>query len=285
MAPCTCKERTNELHAIMASMSTTTQQRGCSVVRASKKLETARKFTEFAKYVTTEIATASDMLTKLSQLSRKRDPFHNYNTEINELSVALKQKTGGLHTDMQVLRQLRDAKHENKHSDGHRATVIKQLQQNLLETANQFHCVLQDRAFSEKAKTDRLSSFSCPTAIRTDFSHDYEQDQQNEQMQQIAPLIPQNQQYYQGRVNDTQQIQQGCHDVMVLMQQFEEILLRDEETILTIANEVEQSHENISAGRDILLRVLGRAASNRWLIMKVFALLFVFLLLFGVFLA
>jgi syntaxin 5 len=91
--------------------------------------------------------------------------------------------------------------------------------------------------------------------------------------------------YLQSRANAMQDIESTIVELGGIFQQLATMVKEQEEVVQRIDSNIEDAEMNVEAAHTELLKYFRSVASNRWLMIKVFALLIFFFVIFVVFLA
>eukprot|EP01004_Peranema_trichophorum_P006988 NODE_5786_length_968_cov_40.500592_g5204_i0.p1 GENE.NODE_5786_length_968_cov_40.500592_g5204_i0~~NODE_5786_length_968_cov_40.500592_g5204_i0.p1 ORF type:complete len:292 (-),score=38.88 NODE_5786_length_968_cov_40.500592_g5204_i0:9-884(-) len=286
-----CRERTGELHTIVAAYK----------AKVGKEIphndgpkkppkENRTEFFTFAHQVTSELQSTSELLSKLGKLTKKRTVFEDHQDDIQEISLVIKQKLSMIHNDLQKLQQIKD-QHKGwreSHADKHSTTVVNTLQKALMDTTKEFKDILQTRTTSLKETTLRRSNFAAePPRLDSMLSATraaLASEESGEEGLSML-LVPQQggQAYYQERSDAVRQVETTIVELSGMFSEFARIVEQQDELILRIDTDVETALANVEGAQNELLRYLNRISGNRWLILKVFGIIFFFIIFFGVF--
>ncbi len=91
--------------------------------------------------------------------------------------------------------------------------------------------------------------------------------------------------YLQSRSNALQGVETTINELGRIYQQLARMIAEQGEVVERIDMNIETMHANVQRGQDQLLRYLRSVSSNRWLLVKIFSVLIVFVLLFVLFFA
>lgn len=108
----------------------------------------------------------------------------------------------------------------------------------------------------------------------------------NNQMQMTSQLLQfedQTNQHLEDRANTMQTIESTIVELGQIFNQLATMVQTQEEMITRIDHNVEDTLLNVEAAHQSLLEYLASVSNNRWLILKVFGVLFVFFLIFVLF--
>ena len=91
--------------------------------------------------------------------------------------------------------------------------------------------------------------------------------------------------YLQSRSDAVQSIESTIVELGGIFQQLALMVREQEEMVQRIDANVEDAHMNVESAHDELLRYFRSVSSNRWLMLKIFGVIIVFVIIFAVFLA
>lgn len=299
------RDRSNELYALFDRLkqdqkrdevhSTTS-----TGLHSSSEVQT---FNKYAKEFSNNIAVVSEYIMKLAKFSGKQNVFDDQTAEVSELTQLVKSSLQRLHDDFGSLEELKRrslASQRNsaagssgsrglfgmsgeghlRTSEKHSDTVIDTLRGRLARTGQQFRTTLQQQSNQLKNKANRRHMFTTADRPQT-FESALFQDQEQQQQQQQLLSGAGNAQYYQERAEAVVEIEAAVQEVGELFNDFTRLVQEQEEVVLRIDADVDDAVRHVNAGSNELMRYLSNLSSNRGLILKVLAMLFVFLLFFG----
>eukprot|EP00775_Hariotina_reticulata_P005754 gene5754-5994_t len=256
------RDRTSDFHALAqrvqkqhapadaanGSISRTHQATKQSVQQQS---EFARK----AADIGLSIHKASLKLQKLAQLAKRTSMFDDPALEIDELTGIIKQDIQGLNLAIADLQRISRAKaDENKQQQDHSHTVVDNLRSRLKDATQEFKEVLTLRGGAG-----------------------------GQLMQQ--QFAPQESAYSSSRAEALHNVESTIVELGSIFTQLAEMVAAQGEMAQRIDENVEETLGNVDNAKAQLMKYLNNISSNRWLMMKVFAVLLVFLVIFIAFVA
>lgn len=276
----------------------------------------ASAFRERAALVGKGIQSTSQKLHQLTQLAKRTSMFDDPAQEINELTMVLKQDIQGLNIQIADLQNMHGAALDgNKQSANHTHTVVDNLRLRLKDTTKEFQEALTIRNDNLKSQTDRRNLFSAQPRARADESAQFlpvrrsrqgsgnlkgnlqggaddaeasssEQQPllQQQQQQQLMLSAPQDN-YLASRNQALHEVESAIRDIGGIFQQLAHMVEEQGELAIRIDENVDETLSNVDSAQDQLLKYLNSISSNRWLIMKIFFVLMLFLVVFVVFVA
>lgn len=112
-------------------------------------------------------------------------------------------------------------------------------------------------------------------------------DNQSQQLQEYAPLetVDQSDSYLESRAQAVESIESTIVQLGQMYTQLVELVGQQEEVVLRIDSNIEDSLVNVEAGHNQLIKYFDSVSGSRWLIFKVFGVLIAFIILFMLFVA
>lgn len=298
------RDRSRELHQFFDSLRSVQAASGKEPSSSSAVLSAAsssssasvhpdvRVFNEFAQAFAREIASTSENIMNLAKLAQRQSVFDEETQEISALTTVVKTQLQRLHNDMETLAGLKEHAMKSQSSgtffampasahqeaERHTATVVDTLKSRLARTGQQFKTVLQNRKDTLKGSALRRNQFSSERT--TSFESALFRDQQHHEQQHML-MTQSNVQYYRQRADAVREIETAVTEVGELFHDFARLVHEQDELVVRIDSNVDDALSNVNAGSNELMRYLASLSSNRGLILKIFAVLFVFLIFFG----
>lgn len=283
------------------------------------------QFMHAARQIGKDITNTFAKLEKLTLLARRKTIFDDRPEEIQELTYIIKQDIGSLNRAIAELQEVARAKNQRagKHMQSHSNSVVVSLQSKLASMSNDFKSVLEVRTENLKHQKSRREQFSGggpgvsmalpPSAsmgggsvlLADDYAAtssgsgrgvgggDYlaismdagPRHRQQQQQQQQQLLLDEQDAYIQSRADTMASIESTIVELGSIFQQLAHMVKEQEEMVQRIDANVEDTSLNVEAAHSEILRYFQSVTSNRWLMIKVFAVLIVFFIVFVVFVA
>jgi len=245
-------------------------------------------------------------------LAKRKSLFDDKSIQIQELTNIIKEDINALNQDISKLQGFaRRSKSSNgKHLQSHSSGVVVGLQTKLASMSNEFKQVLQVRTENLKEQRSRQDQFtqgpvtsSLPPSAFTGYykgsalvPEDTLIDMGAEGSsggaggglrQRQAQLYGQDEteSYLSSRAEAMQNIESTIVELGSIFQQLATMVKEQEEVVQRIDSNVEDAEMNVEAAHTELLKYFKSVTSNRWLMIKVFALLIFFFVIFVIFLA
>lgn len=109
--------------------------------------------------------------------------------------------------------------------------------------------------------------------------------QQHQQQQQQQQMVPLQDSYMQSRAEALQNVESTIHELSNIFQQLATMVSQQGEIAIRIDENMEDTLANVEGAQGQLLKYLNGISSNRWLMIKIFFVLVVFLMIFLFFVA
>jgi syntaxin 5 len=271
-------------------------------------------FARLAARVGADIAGTSTKLAALTQLAQRRSLFDDPTTEIQELTYVIKQDLGALNARLEDLQRLRDAtrRSSNKQTGDHSESVVDSLKSRLGATAEGFKSVLKMRTESLAAQQGRREQFMGPSGNTA--AHVFPGPAARSSTAPVAIDLgggslgaggastsrgglggahadgqslmlmrpPQDLSYQQARADAVRQVESTIVELGSIFNQLATMVSEQGELVERIDANVDETVSNVDAGHNQLMIYYNSISGNRALILKVFAVLLVFLILWTV---
>lgn len=300
----TIRDRTAEFHAIFQSAALASKTTKKTTPSQQTHTTTPRSdFTRLAANVGKDIQQTSVKLSKLTKLAQRTSLFDDPTAEIHQLTFVIKQDITILNGKLSDLQKLRDAtrKSSNKQAGDHSENVVQSLKVRLGATAQGFQQVLKLRTDSLAAQQDRRShfmntgagapAFDAPAgSVALNLGHGSlgasaasANTDADGQMQGMAVMRRGGENTYrQARADAVRQVETTIVELGQIFNQLATMVTEQGELVERIDANVEDAVVNMEAGQNQLMIYYNSIAGNRSLILKVFGVLFAFLILWTV---
>ncbi|ESN95350.1 hypothetical protein HELRODRAFT_185981 [Helobdella robusta] len=215
--------------------------------------------------------TTSIVLTLQSHLAKMSSKFKSVLEVRTKNMQNQKMRRDQFSTSSTLTSTLPDASH-----GGHEKSVLLQDEVNSYQQQQQ-----QNRQYQQQQNnsTDRLSLESEHTSINMEGAG------ARYRYQQQLQLIEEQESYIQSRADTMVNIEQTIVELGTIFQQLAHMVKEQEEIVHRIDSNVEESSLNIEAAHTELVRYFQSVTSNRWLMLKIFAVLIIFFIIFIIFVA
>lgn len=319
----TSRDRTAEFKSAAKLMQGTIAQQQQRLRRPGERgAQEWGRFMHAARQIGKDIANTFAKLEKLTLLARRKTIFDDRPEEIQELTYIIKQDIGSLNKAIAQLQEVARSRnqHGGKHMQSHSNSVVVSLQSKLASMSNDFKSILEVRTENLKHQKSRREQFSGqgpgvstalpPSAIGGGsvlLADEYAASQQQQhggaqgdflainmdegprhrqlQQQQQMVLLDEQDAYIQNRADTMASIESTIVELGSIFQQLAHMVKEQEEMVQRIDANVEDTSVNVEAAHSEILRYFQSVTSNRWLMIKVFAVLIVFFIIFVIFVA
>lgn len=300
----TSRDRTNEFSNAIRSMQGRNIARAIAVrdPRKAKVIQSHSEFMHIAKSIGKNIGSTYTKLGKLTLLAKRKSLFDDRSAEIHELTYIIKGDLNSLNQHIARLQEISKAQRglsNGKHLQSHSSSVVLALQSKLASMSTDFKQILEVRTENLKIQKNRRDQFSqgplasgLPSTVSGSVLM---QDEVSIDLEASSQLLPRNQQqamiyddtdnYLQSRAETMQNIESTIVELGGIFQQLAHMVKEQEEMVERIDTNVQDAEMNIEAAHGQILKYFQSVTSNRWLMIKIFAVLIFFFIFFVVFLA
>jgi syntaxin 5 len=245
------------------------------------------------------IHATSAKLQRLATLARRTSVFDDPSAEIGELTAVVKQDIQALNSALAELQNAAQSQRGGGRDSGeHSVTVVDALKGRLMGATKEFRDVLTLRQEAIKVHHNRRGLFSSLPegesgsasglalrrpggAVQSSAgglpTHRLGGGQLQLQALAVAPLADS---YLASRAEALQQVERTIAELGGIFQQLASMVAEQGELAIRIDENLEEATGNVEGAQAHLMRYLATVSSNRWLLMKVFALVMVFMVVF-----
>ncbi|KAG0290424.1 cis-Golgi t-SNARE syntaxin [Dissophora globulifera] len=269
---------------------------------ASRKSE----FALMATLINKDLQANSLKLQKLAKLAKRKTLFDDRPVEISELIYIVKQDIAKLnkqiaHLQGHVREQSAKMTSSGKQAMEHNSNVVVMLQSRLAAQTSTFKDVLELRTENMKASKDRREQFMFTTqqqantftsdsplynfdrrpssstnppkdVLSLDLTTPSQALQQQQQMEQ-AQLVDTGNQYLESRSTAVESIESTLQELGGIFQQLAQMVSEQRDMVQRIDANTDDIESNVTGAQTELLKYYSYVSSNRWLMVKVFAVL------------
>lgn len=312
LANMTSRDRTNEFANAIRTMQGRTVARAAVMrnPRQARQIQSYSNFMMIAKNIGKNIASTYTKLEKLTLLAKKKSIFNDRQMEIEELTNIIKTDLKGLNGQIAKLQELgrkqrEDGSAQSHHIASHSSSVVMTLQSKLANMSNHFKSVLEVRSENMKEEQSRRQQFTqgavstlLPPSVVSGNQGSLllqEQDSSSSVSINLEPAMGQmmaqrmirddTDTYIQSRAETMQSIESTIVELGGIFQQLAHMVKEQEEMVERIDSNIEDTGLNVEAAHSEILKYFQSVTNNRWLMIKIFAVLIFFFVFFVVFLA
>ncbi|CAN0900806.1 SYP32 [Linum grandiflorum] len=283
------------------------------------------EFSKRASKIGFGIHQTSQKLSKLAKLAKRTSVFDDPTMEIQELTALIKQDITALNSAVVDLQLLCNSQNESGNistdTTTHSTTVVDNLKNRLMSATKEFKEVLTMRTENLKVHENRRQLFSAtsskdavnpfvrqrPLASRSTANastappppwangsttssqlfpgrkSDVESQPLLQQQQQ--QMVPIQDSYMQSRAEALHNVESTIHELGNIFTQLATMVSQQGELAIRIDENMDDTLSNVEGAQGQLVRYLNSISSNRWLMIKIFFVLVVFLMIFLFFVA
>ncbi|MBA0665473.1 hypothetical protein Goklo_005326, partial [Gossypium klotzschianum] len=277
------------------------------------------EFNKKASLIGSGIHETSQKIGRLAKLAKRSSMFDDPLVEIQELTALIKTDITTLNmalSDLQTLQNMEIA--DGNYSEDrivHSTTVCDDLKNKLMGATKHFQDVLTARTENIKAHENRKQLFSKSTIRESPFQHQTRSvaepppwsssskvptsspllgrrpavdgtPSNHMEMSMLQQVVPRQEEYSQGRAVALQNVESTISELSGIFTHLATMVAHQGELAISrIDEDVDQSLANVEGARSALLRHLNQISSNRWLLIKIFAAIIFFLVIFIIFVA
>lgn len=239
-------------------------------------------------------------------MQKKKTIFDDKPVEIQELTFIIKEDIANLNKQIAQLQTVAKGQRDGqgKHQQSHSTSVVVALQSKLAAMSNNFKQVLEVRNENLKSQRNRAEQFSSggvtssmPQSATTGY-HAGSVLAMEDDMQAQGGAVSidmggavqsfmqdKSEEYYSSRADTMHTIESTIVELGGIFSQLAHMVKEQEEMVQRIDTNVEDTLLNVELGHNEILKYFQSVTSNRWLMIKIFAVLIFFFLLFVVFMA
>lgn len=311
-ATMTSRDRTNEFVNAIRTMQSRTVARAAVMQnpRRARQLQSYSNFMMTAKSIGKNIASTYTKLEKLALLAKRKSIFNDRQVEIEELTNIIKTDLKSLNHQIGKLQELSKRQREgygasqSHHMASHSSSIVMALQSKLANMSNHFKSVLEVRSENMREEQSRRQQFtqgSVSTMLPPSVAGKQgsllfqEHDPPSSVTIDLEPAMGQlmlqqaiqddTDAYVQSRAETMQNIESTIVELGGIFQQLAHMVKEQEEMVERIDSNIEDTEMNVEAAHTEILKYFQSVTNNRWLMIKIFAVLIFFFIFFVVFLA
>ncbi|KAK7793244.1 hypothetical protein R5R35_010238 [Gryllus longicercus] len=277
--------------------------------RKAKYIQSYAEFMVIARTIGKNISSTYTKLEKLTLLAKRKSLFNDRPSEIQELTYIIKEDLNSLNQQIarlqDVARLQRQKQQNGHHLLSHSSSVVLALQSKLASMSTEFKQVLEVRTENLKQQKTRRDQFSQgplssslpPSAISGHHQGSVllAEEQVTVNMEPNSQMMPvvqkqvmvadETESYIQSRAETMQNIESTIVELGGIFQQLAHMVKEQEEMVERIDANLSDTELNVESAHGEILKYFQSVTSNRWLMIKVFAVLIVFFIFFVLFLA
>jgi len=255
----------------------------------SKKSDRSH-FAIMASQIGKDIYSTTEKLETLATLAKNKTLCEDRPIDIHELTNVINQDIKNLNRQILALQQQKSGK-KNSQTDSHSDTVLDSLKRKLKHTTKDFSEILELRTENLKKQQemrDKLtgsnSTYTSPQRDRNTLFSQTPPENDSQvviNMPQTSLLVQER--YISSRAEAVVSIHRTLEELQNIFRQLNLIVAEQQDVLERVDENVNQTERNISGAQNQLMQYYQNISSNRWLFLKVFFVLIVFILILVVF--
>uniref|UniRef100_A0A915PZB2 t-SNARE coiled-coil homology domain-containing protein n=1 Tax=Setaria digitata TaxID=48799 RepID=A0A915PZB2_9BILA len=275
------------------------------------RIQQSMQFAQLAKRIGRDLSLTCAKMEKLTELAKRRSLFDDRMMEVEELSQVIKHDITGLNKQIAILQEFSKKNgnfNKTGQGHGHSQLVVVGLQSKLAGVSKDFQSVLELRTENLKQQKSRREKFSqsqpIPSGLPSSVSSGslgsvLLQDElkasssvsidmnvlEQQRIQQQVSLIDEQGAYLQARSSTMENIESSISELGQIFHQLASLITEQGEMITRIDSSVDETSINVEAAHTELVKYFHSISQNRWLMIKVFGVLFFFFVIFIIFLS
>ncbi|KFD63165.1 hypothetical protein M514_08384 [Trichuris suis] len=302
------RERTQEFNAFAMSLQMKT---AASDVTQPRRQDHAKaevgEFSQLAKKIGHDLSQTFVKLEKLTIIAKKRTLFDDQMAEVDELTSIIKQDIALLNTQIASLQKLihRNMKFTATNQTQHSKSVVVSFQSRLASISSEFRSVLEMRTENMKHQRLRREKFSstepvpsslpasasegrlgsillrgdCSDMSENQYVLNMEELDRQTQQQQLQ-LLDHQDSYLRARAETMGNIETTIVELGQIFAQLGRMVQEQGELVQRIDSNVEETALHVQSAHMELVKYFRSISRNRWLAIKVFAVLIAFFIFF-----
>jgi len=293
-------DRTKVFHEIADQLEKTAKLKSPGI-NVSREKPKKSSFSAAAEAISNDIRELDVKLQKLEKMASARSIFEDCTVEFQELTFIVRKGLTTVASQLEKLGQILNgtisdngAVINNDQWRNHCAEVHKRLEYRLSKVTGQFRNVLQTRSENLKQQQERRRQFTgAPSATLADtnvdlFENDILRANDSGDVSISMPTADQLQvrksvDHSAQRLEAIQSIESSLTEVQGLMQYLATEIAVQENMVVRIDENLEESQHNVQIAQNNLLQMLQGVSSNRSLIIRMFFVLVTTIVLFFIF--
>lgn len=275
--------------------------------RKARHIQSYGEFMVIARTIGKNITSTYTKLEKLTLLAKRKSLFNDRPTEIQELTYIIKEDLNSLNQQIARLQEVSKAQRQQtqmgrQHLLSHSSSVVLGLQSKLAAMSAEFKQVLEVRTENLKQAKSRRDQFSQgavssslpPSAMAghhqgsvllADEQVSIDLEPRQGLQTQAMVYADETDQYLTTRAETMQNIESTIVELGGIFQQLAHMVKEQEEMVERIDANVVDAELNVESAHGEILKYFQSVTSNRWLMIKIFAVLIFFFIFFVIFLA
>lgn len=247
---------------------------------------------ERCSQILTEITEANSNLKSLEQMSKTSSPFNDTHLKYNKIGQAIESTIKGLEKQLSLI-ETKELKHLNNFQNKIVTNTVETLKMRLEDLSIRYQKFLKTQGDTirtiEKRRANLVNSDSRKKNKRNNIEDIYsslpEQDPEDNTgfQETVQSYKSGNNEYYKERNTAVQHIEKAMTDMASMFNRISQMIYRQGEMIERIDNETTISLSNINKAEHEVHELKKDVQSNRKLLLKVFAIIILFIVFYILF--
>jgi len=282
-------DRTAEFRQILQELAVKQPAAVQQAAGASPVSHVQSQLNQFSAEIGAGIHNTHLKLQELRKMAKAKGIFNDRTHEIQELTYTIKQDIEQLNQKIEVLERQAKGNATNRSNAAHSNTMVDTLKMRILEVTKEFKDALELRTKALESQDNRRQMYNFG-AGNSGAALNFQNQKPSGNMLDpesggMGGGMAQTQLYHNSRADAVQSVQKTIGELSQMFLKMASLVTAQEEMIQRIDHDVDETLSNVEQGQDHLLKYFQHMSSNRFLIMKVFAILIFFVVFFVVFLA
>ena len=221
-------------------------------------------------------------LTELGKAARSKSLFNDQSAKFNEMTMSIKQDIGILTERITALTASADSA-DNRQIQQHCHSVSSTLNSRLTDLTRSFKDVLELRTKTMQELENRRNKYSSSSASigANTFGQKQDMDLESGKTLESAQILNQSGAYHLSRADAARNLQGMIAEIGQMFTKMSHMIVQQEEMVQRIDQDVQGSLDHVNDGHSELLKYFNNISGNRSLILKIFAILIFFLVVFA----
>jgi len=267
-----CVDRTQDFNRFLARYS----QNNANIHQASASSFSPQmsEFNSAASKIGQAIHKTSEKVENLGKMSRGKGLFNDKSHQIQELQTTVQREISALSASINQVETMA-ASSGSAHAQKHSTNLVEALKTRFCSLTNDFKSVLELRTKTLAQQNNKMNMYRPNPMNYTANPADPESGGMQDQTMEVVH----------SRAESIKKVQAMIGDMGQMFQKMAVMVQQQEEMIMRVDQNIEDSVENIQKGNDQLMKYYSTVSNNRMLILKVFGVLIAFIVFFILFLA
>ena len=223
-------------------------------------------------------------LTELGKSAKSKSLFNDQSGKFNEMTMNIKQDIALITERVGSLTTAADSA-DNRQIQQHCRSVTSTLNARLTDLTRSFRDVLELRTKTMQELETRRGKYSASTASigANTFGNKQDMDLESGKSLEAAQILNNTSTYHLSRADAARNLQGIIAEIGQMFNKMSHMIVQQEEMVQRIDQDITGSLDHVNEGHSELLKYFNSISGNRSLILKVFAILIAFIIIFAIF--